>query len=293
MTHQRPWLLGLELSPRSSGALQFTRWLRGTLNARVLGVYVNELWLSNLLLDGGASFTLAVRNETVQWLAELGPGEPGSPVDEVKVIDEVDAENGLATAARGAPGLVVGRRVTGDNTVVRLGRVTRRLLRGLPAPVIVVPPELAIDAFAGPVVLASDFSDASAAAARFAAAFAQRLGRSLVCVHVGELRQDMPFAEHDPRWNDMRRGWKTTTERAASDWARAHCPGTELVVEFGDPAARLVAVAARLGACLLVVGSGRPGMLERIFVGSTASTVAATASSAVAVVPADATIDGI
>lgn len=293
MKNERPWLVALELSPRSSGALQFARWLRGTLNTRVLGVYVHELWLSGLPPGEGASIAIAVRNETVRWMTDLDPGKPGSPVDEVKVVEEVAAESGLATAARGAPGLVVGRRVASDANMVRLGRVTRRLLRSLPAPVIVVPPELAVDAFRGPVVLASDFSDASVTAARFAAAFAQRLGRPLVCVHVGEPGWDEPIQEHDPRWADLRGTWKATTERAARAWAGAHCPGDELVVEFGDPSARLVAVAARLGACLLVVGSGRPGLLERIFMGSTASSVAATASCPVAVVPVDAAIDAL
>lgn len=291
MREDRPWLLGLEMSPRSSGALQFARWLRGMLGARIVGVYVHELWAASMPPGEGAAFTRAFRDETVKWMASLDPGEPGSPVDETRVIDDLDAENGLATAAQGAPGLIVGRRVARETLVVRLGRVTRRLLRRLPAPVIVAPPELAVDTLHGPVVLASDFSEASATAAKFAVRFALRVNRPLVCVHVDEPRWDEPIPEHDPRWNELRLSWKVAAELAAREWASAHCPGNELVVEFGDPAARLVAVAARLGACLLVVGSHRPGMLERIFLGSTASAVAATAGCAVAVVPADAPAD--
>lgn len=286
MKFERTWLLALEISPRSSGALQFARWLRGTLSLRVLGVYVHELWQSALMPGDDTACALAVRDETVRWIADLDPGQPGSPIDEARVVDEVDAESGLATAAHGAPALVVGRRVHRETPVVRLGRVTRRLLRKLPAPVIVVPPELAADAFRGPVMLASDLSESSVAAARFAASFAQRLGRPLVCVYV-----DRPVWDHDPRWADQRNGWKASTERAAREWARDHCPGNELVVEAGDPVEQLIAISARMDACLLVVGSGRPGLLERIFVGSTASAVAATASCAVAVVPADAVID--
>jgi nucleotide-binding universal stress UspA family protein len=288
MTSEQAWLLGLELSPRSSGALQFARWLRSTLGARVLGVYVSELWLAGLPPPGeGAAFLFTARTESERWLAGLEAGAPGSPVDATKILDDVDAETGLARAAQGAPGIVVGRRVAREGTLVRLGRVARRLLRSAPAPVIVVPPELAVDAFRGPVVLASDLTDASITAARFAAAFAERLGRPLVCVHVGQPRWDDPFVGEDPRWDELRRAYRDSVQKAANAWASAHCPGRALVVEYGDPQERLAAVAARLEASLLVVGSRRPGLLERFFVGSTSSAVAATAGCAVAVVPAE------
>jgi nucleotide-binding universal stress UspA family protein len=286
MTTEQAWLLGLELSPRSGGALQFGRWLRGTLGARVVGVYVSELWLAGLPPDDGAVFLLTARTEAERWLDGLEAGTPRSPVDATNIVDAVDAETGLARAAHGAPGLVVGRRVAGDGALVRLGRVTRRLLRGAPAPVIVVPPELAVDEFRGPVVLASDFTDASVAAARFAASFARRLGRPLVCVHVGQPRWEESFAQEEPRWEELRRAYRESVMKAAHVWASAHCPGDALVIEYGDPQERLAAVAARLQACLLVVGSRRPGLLERFFAGSTSSAVAATASCAVAVVPA-------
>lgn len=287
MTTEQAWLLGLELSPRSSGALQFARWLRSTLGARVLGVHVSELLLAGLPPGEGAAYLFTVRTEAERWLAGLEAGTPGSPVDATKIVDEIDAETGLARAARGALGVVVGRRVAREGALIRLGRVTRRLLRSAPGPVIVVPPELAIDAFPGPVVLASDFTDASVAAARFAASFAQRLGRPLVCVHVGQPRWEEPFVGEDPRWEELRRAYRVRVQEAARAWAQAHCPGDELVVEYGDPQERLAAVAARLAACLLVVGSRRPGLLERFFVGSTSSAVAATAGCAVAVVPVE------
>jgi nucleotide-binding universal stress UspA family protein len=287
MTTEQAWLLGLELSPRSSGVLQFARWLRGTLGARVIGVYVSELWLAGLPPGEGAAYLFTARTEAERWLAGLEAGTPGSPVDATKIIDDIDAESALARAAQGVPGIVVGRRVARQGAQIRLGRVTRRLLRNAPAPVVVVPPELAVDAFRGPVLLASDLSDASVAAARFAASFARRLGRPLVCIHVGQPRWVEPLMGEDPRWEELRRAYRDSTQEAARAWVKAHCPGDELVVEYGDPQERLAVVAARLEACLLVVGSRRPGLLERFFVGSTSSEVAATASCPVAVVPAD------
>jgi len=286
MTTEQPWLLGLDLSPRSGGALQFARWLRATLCARVHGVHISELWITGLVPNEGAAYMFTLRTEAERWLATLDAGAAGSPVDEARIVDDVNAEGGLGTAAMGAPGIIVGRRVAGEGAWIRLGRVTRRLLRSSPAPVVVVPPELATGAFPGPVVLASEIGEDSVAAARFAVTLAQQLGRSLVCVHVGQPRWDEPPAADEPRWEQLRRKYRDAVQRKAREWAQVHCPGAELVVEYGDPQERLTATAAHLGACLLVVGTHRPGLLERFLVGSTSSALAATAGCAVAVVPA-------
>jgi len=159
--------------------------------------------------------------------------------------------------------------------------------------VIVVPPELANDDFAGPVVLASDLSARSVGAARFAASLARGLGRRLVCVHVGQPRWSALIDYTKPQWDELRRGWREATMRSASAWAGEFCPDAELVVEYGEPAEQLPAIAGVLEACLLVIGSGRPGLVDRIFTGSTASTVAAVAACAVAVVPPDVVVTGL
>lgn len=274
---ERHWLLGLDLGPRSCGALQLARVLRQRLHARVVGVYVCELGMLGLAPGEDAALTLALRAEVERWLATLDAGATDAAVDATRLLDAVDAEDGLTEAAHGAAGVLIGRHLAHPAPLVRLGRVARRLLRLLPAPVIVVPPELAADEFAGPVLLASDLSDHSAAAARFAAAFARGLGRPLTCMHVGQPRWDGSHGLFEP----THRG---ATERATRAWASKHCPDAALVVEYGDPVERLSALAEHLHASLLVAGSGRPGVVERIFTGSTASAVAALAPCAVAVV---------
>ena len=123
---------------------------------------------------------------------------------------------------------------------------------------------------------------------RFAAALARRLGRRLVCVHVGQSRWDETFRPIEPRLEELRRSYHDATDRSMRAWATEHCPGAELELEYGDPVDRLPAFARRQNAALLVVGSGRPGLIERLFAGSTASTLAAVAPCAVAVVPMDA-----
>lgn len=288
MTSKSHWLIGLESSPRCSGALQFARWLRETLHTRVHGLYVSEMWRYGVPPGDGAALLMAMRGETERWLASLPTGVAGAAVDETRIVDEIDAENGLARAGREAVGILVGRRIASERSWGRLGRVARRLLRELPAPVIVVPPELAAASFGGPVILATDLGDASLTAARFAAWFARKVDRPLICVHVGEPRWDGLFDEEEPGWAELRDAYRSTTERAARAWVAEELPAAELVVEYGDPTERLPAVAVRRQASLLVVGSGRPGLVQRIFVGSVASAVAAFAPCAVAVVPPEA-----
>lgn len=288
MTRETPWILGLDLGARCSGALQFAQMLRARLHARVVGVFISETWQFALPPGEGAGLALSLRNEAGRWLAGLNAGTAGAAVDEAKIVDDVDAESGLAAAAHGAAGVVIGRRVVTPDTWARLGRVARRLLRRLPAPVIVVPPELALDEFTGPVLLATDLTHRSAAAARFAAELAAGLGRPLFCVHVGQPRWDGSYGLLEPRRDELRATYREATERATREWAARHCPGAELVFEYGDPVDRLAALAEHMRPSLLVVGSGRPDMVERFFVGSTASTLAAVARSAVAVVPPDA-----
>lgn len=285
MTREPPWLLGLDLGPRCSGALQFARLLRERLHVRVVGVFVSEMWPLALPPGEGTALALSLRDEAGSSLATMPTADPGAAVDTTRIIDAVDAETGLSAAAREAAGVVLGRRVASTGAWTRLGRVARRLLRRLPAPVIIVPPELANDEFAGPVMLATDITDFSAAAARFAVAFARELGRPLVCVHVGQPRWDGSYGLLEPRRDELRATYREATERATRDWATRHCPDAELTHEYGDPVERLVALAEHVRPSLLVLGTGRPGMVERIFTGSTASTVAAAAPCAVAVVP--------
>lgn len=64
--------------------------------------------------------------------------------------------------------------------MIRLGRVARRILRRLGAPVLVVPPDLRAEQIGGgPVTALTSVSADSARACRFAADLAARLGRPL------------------------------------------------------------------------------------------------------------------
>ncbi len=287
MRHEPHWIVGIEPSARSNGAVQFARWLRRSLHVPVSGVYVTELWMLALSEPGSAEFLATARASAESWLATLNAGSEDAAFDAVESAEGMEPESELCKRGPGALGIVVGRHATRGSGWIRLGRVTRRLLRKLPAPVVVAPPELTADDFAGPVMLATDLGPASVAAARFAVAFARQAARPLVCVHVGQPRwsEDVELA---PDLVRMREAYRATVELYARDWSVAHCPGAERVVDYGDPAQYLPALARQRAASLLVLGSGRLSLVERVFIGSTSSAVASAASCAVAIVPFDA-----
>lgn len=121
------------------------------------------------------------------------------------------------------------------------------------------------------VIVGIDFSDASRSALNQAAAWAQRLGKPLVAVHVlqppAPMLPEAQIALPDPAWL-----------QAMEDHARDHLkqwtadlPDTEIEVKWGSPAEELVALADK-GSLLVVAQVGHSG-IERLLFGSTAARV--------------------
>ncbi len=276
-----PWIVGLDLGARSHGALVLAGWLRAAAGVPVLGLHVLEAWASRFVA-GADEATDAVRVAIDQRCARLGI----EPLAQVEVMTVPRAEEGLASRAEAAAGLIVGRAApTGANKLVRLGRVARRVLRQLPGPVIVAPPELA-EVADGPVLLASELGEASAGAVEFAKWLAGASRRALELVHVGEPRHADLIDELDPRWLAERESYRHEVLAAANAWSVTHGLGDRpRHLAFGDPAEEIAGLAAQLRAALVVVGSRRLGPGARLFSTSTASALAGLAGCPVAVVP--------
>jgi nucleotide-binding universal stress UspA family protein len=274
----RPWIVGLDLGERSLGALVVGHWL-GEGEDGTVGVYVLEAWIRPYIADG-----LVPAVERVVTRAAAQQGVP--PPARVTVLETGHAEDGLARAAEGAAGLVIGRAArTGGAPLVRLGHVARRLLRMLPGPVVVAPRDLTAVP-PGPILLATDLGDATAAALPFAERLAERHGRPLELVHVGEAHNGELLDEQGLDWTAYREETRARVERAFETWAREHHLGrVPRHVAYGDPAAKIAEIAAERRAALVVVGSRRLGTAARMFLGSTASTLAGAADCPVAVVP--------
>ncbi len=218
-------------------------------------------------------------------LARTSDQQPGgSPFSTARVVIADFAEDALAQAAMSVDALVVGRIAPRAGiSPVRLGRVARRLLRRLPAPVMVVPPDVVRSTIgAGPIVLATDLGPRSVSAGQLARQFASDIGRRLVVVHVTPATDEPLFgaasslALAEPRHSaaDIE-AWIVANEIG---------PATPQLLE-GDAVERLLAAARTHGAPVVVCGSRRLTTVERIFSSSVGVELARRADCGVLVVP--------
>lgn len=286
MRHER-WIVGLDLGERSRGALVFAAWMRSAASPegrpQLIGVHVLETWAARHLQVGRDEYVQVVRR-----IAEARIAGVGAALDGVEVVEAERAEDGLAGATLGAGALVIGRQaLRGERPLVRLGRVARRLLRQLPAPVFVVPPDLPEATLAGgSIVLATDLERASEAALELALRLARTHARPLVVAHVGEPRHSDLLDELEPRWLAQREAFRAGVSQEFASWCEAHgVGGVRHVLEFGSVPETLADVAARERAAVVVLGSRKLGAVERVFTTSTASALAGLCPCAVAVVP--------
>lgn len=279
------WIVGLDLRPRSQGAIKTARWLaahgRPGMRHRFYGVHVVP-----------QAPRVSVRDDEIDELCEAARVQAQATVADAGATDvfaRIDAVPGsprdaLAAAATyyDVDGLVIGRHGPREGgTAIRLGTVARQLVRALPAAVMVVPPDHDPSAAPqGPVVVATDLADDAAAAGRFGLRLAQELGVDLLLVHVletGQLAAQLGAAPHSPIVHDP---------AAFERWVETYGLGgarTETVA--GDPIERILERSQAHDASLVVCGSHRLTLTDRVFQASTGTTVAAYADRPVVVVP--------
>jgi nucleotide-binding universal stress UspA family protein len=282
------WLVGIDLRERSNGAVRMAAWLRGHHRgdspAEFVAVHVVDERLRDALL--AMSEVLAQARRTLASAAARC-GVP-DPFTDVRVVLAPSVESGLAraAAAEGADGLVIGRVAPREGyRLVRLGSVARKVLRDLPAPVIVVPPDLGDDEIGdGGIVLATDLHETSIAAARFGARLAGEVDRDLVVTHMDpardvahELLRDRTIASRTPR----------RTMADVEQWVQEHgIPAARTRLVDDSVVEGLLAVAHHEKAAMLACGSRRLGTIDRIFTSSVGTDLARLAELPVLVVPA-------
>lgn len=285
-------LIGIDMRETATGALQFAAWLaraRSDAGSQFLPVHVlEESYLLQILrhthLEAVEKLAQASCDAQLEHAGLAGIAAPARVVRGIEATDalvrELDAEH--------AEALIVGRQApTTERRLVRLGRVARRLVRRLPCPIVVVPPDVRAETIgAGPIVLATDLEATSLTAARFAERISAMTGRPLVVAHVaaddleaarylstaaaGEL-----FAEVGPRrQEDLER------------WMASHgLGGRRSIVASGEVIPGLARIIELEGAPLVVCGSRGLGAVERVFVASVGVDLACWAGCAVAIVP--------
>lgn len=145
---------------------------------------------------------------------------------------------------------------------ILMGSVAEKVLRSSPVPVMTVGPAVPRgregDGKFHRVLLATDFAAGSAEAAGYAAAFARRDEAKLVLVHARKKsKQDRSVKRSELSVAEVMHRLGETISCAA---ALRHRP--ETLVEYGDPGTRIVEVAKRKEADLIVMGVRNGGSVS-------------------------------
>lgn len=290
------WAIGIELDKHHLGPLRFAGVLSGAGGSDLtLGIHVlpsRELLHPLVTQAEAKQMHEQVAAHVATLMANQGLAESRVRVE---LVADDEIELGLAEASKrlGVDALIVGRRAKRDeDPIVRLGEVTRRLLRRLPLPTVVVPPDFGetdeLGLGHGPVIVGVDLSEHCSAAAKFAAGLAARLGRSLVLAH-GTPAFKWGVSYVPPA--SMQQLQTQTREAAVTrlrEWATTKgLEAADMHVFMGDPVKQLIELAHARDAALLVTGSRMLGPIERLLMSSTSSELAASARCPVAVVPGD------
>jgi nucleotide-binding universal stress UspA family protein len=287
------WIVGVDLRETATGALQFAQWLarHAVRPARHSFVPVHVLEESYLLqvlryaheadveARALADATHQVERAELRASAEPPRITRGIAADDA-LVRELETERGDA--------IVIGRQAPShERHFVRLGRVARKLVRRLPCPVVVAPPDLRADRIGtGPIVLATDLEETCGSAVRFSQRLSHATGRPIVVAHI--IPHELESARYVP---------STTIEQFYSQvgldrqrdlehWRATHgLADAATVVAHGDIVARLTSIAEVEGAPMIVCGSRGLGTVERIFTTSIATDLSCWAECAIAIVP--------
>lgn len=278
------WLIGLNLSTEELGPLELGAWLHEETGARLraLHVAVTPAALPRRLVE---ELEEALQHVLERQIAEAGHAGHIA-VSEVRHARNIASELVERAAARDA-GLLVGRCAPRSSAaLVRLGRIARRVLRRAPGVVGIAPPDLERgDIGSGPVLLAIDPHDDSAATIDFARSLAEPTGRELMPVHAPDRVPTMTSLGPDLAQR-YETAWQADARARLDAFMKRHELGdVRLLQSGGSMVDQLLDISRREEASLIVCGSRRLTTAERIFEGSVGSMLAATADVPVFVVP--------
>ncbi len=283
------WIVGIDTRNRSQGALRFAAWLREQMRDEEYEAHGFHV------LEHDEMMVLLRRRHLAEVLEDadkrmreaIETANAGDALSRAAVEQAQTAERFLADAARlhNADGLIIGRSAMREGrALVRLGRVARRLVRSLPAPVVVTPPDLDTGQLGdGPVVCAVSPSPESVDAARTAVALAERLGRKAVLVHCLRLGEGVSLSGFHDELISLER-------KSAEQRLRTFCEAHELTdarreVIIGAPEDNVPTRSVELRAPIIVCGSRRLDIVQRVFQSSVGTHLASYSKVPVVVVP--------
>lgn len=284
------WIAGIDFNDRCAGALQIAKWLHE--DARFDGMQglaavhvLPELAKRMLVIESTAAAPeIAVENMR-RLVRDSGLDDPFS---DYQSLWDRSVDDGLTEAARRfeADCILVGKAVGSPAPMFGgLGRVARRLLRRLPMPVMVVPPDITTAKVGkGPILLATDLQASAVPAAAVTDDLARACNRGIIVLGVDETFRHVPVLAAEAAV-PLTLVDRVTLEPLhawadARGLARATC-----IVREGERVQALLDVAREQDVAVIVCGSRCLNLAQRIFASSTASELARRADRPVLVVP--------
>ena len=211
---------------------------------------------------------LAFGPATRDWTVEIREGDPAATI--ARTAQELDAK--LIVVGLGHHDLA--DRIFGGETALHALRLARN-------PVLAVPPGFATMPMQ--VVVATDFSPASVAAARQAFEVIDT-ATTVYLIHVAPQLELQP--EAFATWMTMfSEGLSTAFERVKANLGLPESVTVKTVSRTGRAAREILSFAESVNADLIITGSRGAGLIDRILVGSTATGILRGARCAVLAVP--------
>jgi nucleotide-binding universal stress UspA family protein len=263
------WLVGVDLTAHCHGALLFADWLhrrtRG-LGHRFDVLHVIEDQRTAALYPGSGPLIARAFRLTHACVRAVGAQHAIRSIDVATADLAADELSARATSHQ--TGIVIGRAGANEGwSPVSLGGTARALLRSLPGPLCIVPPDLDVPRLdPGPVVVSLETAPSCVDALRFAYGIAREIGRPVLGVHGGEKGDDA--RENIVRWCEEH-----------------HLPVPGLRLERASTTAAVVNDSEEERACMVVCGATRLSLAKRPMHQSVGTRVAALASCPVFVVP--------
>lgn len=288
------WIVGLDLESSSRGALLFADWLARNVSSgrtpafTVVHVMDEDLFMDRLRFESRDDLVEQQRAEAFALLDRLGVSDTlGSArlVAGWKTVDELEEE--LSHTA--AEGLMAGRHAESEGFhLVHLGKVARHLLHRIPAPVMIVPPDLEASAIgSGPLLVFEDQPAETESACRTALELGELLGRQVELLRLvtpqGAVESDggMSRTFVDPRLEE-----KESMADEMKSWLRGRALGACGVrVVFGMMPGAVQELADELDALMLLAGSKPLTLLDRVLGSHPAVELAATSGRPLLAVP--------
>jgi nucleotide-binding universal stress UspA family protein len=263
-------------------AVVLARWY----SARLTLLYVHHLPVATVAPVAGLPLApvdalVLSDQERDAWRQQLRSWVPEDASREVAIacsVVEGDVALEILAAAQSADMIVLGTH--GRSRFERLlhGSVAEKVLRKARVPVLTIP-RAASDATVGVptlfhrIVAAVDFSPASLNALAYAVSLAEEADAQLTLVHVIDWSPELDLWVDPAERTASMREWTAAAQHrlraAVPDAAREYCHVEERVA-VGQPYREILRVAEEREANLIVLGAHGRGIVERMFVGSTA-----------------------